>query len=94
MCQTPLFIKIALDNRVTLVVQVQRPGIGESIAVDMLLLRRLMKAVDGTALPALGISQPLVPLVDEFAARLFAELDYIQVGSLEYTTVYNRPHIQ
>jgi hypothetical protein len=46
----------------------------------MLLLRRLMKAVDATALPALGISQPLVPLVDEFAARLFAELDYIQVS--------------
>jgi predicted unusual protein kinase regulating ubiquinone biosynthesis (AarF/ABC1/UbiB family) len=64
--------------------QVQRPGIGESIAVDMLLLRRLMKAVDGTALPALGISQPLVPLVDEFAARLFAELDYIQVGRLQW----------
>lgn len=25
------------------------------------------------------ISQPLVPLVDEFAGRLFAELDYVQV---------------
>lgn len=24
--------------------------------------------------------QPLVPLVDEFAGRLFGELDYIQVG--------------
>jgi predicted unusual protein kinase regulating ubiquinone biosynthesis (AarF/ABC1/UbiB family) len=27
-------------------VKVQRPGIGESIAVDMLLLRRLMAVVD------------------------------------------------
>lgn len=26
------------------------------------------------------ISQPLVPLVDEFAGRLFGELDYIQEG--------------
>ena len=26
------------------------------------------------------VSQPLVPLVDEFAARLFGELDYVQVG--------------
>lgn len=46
----------------------------------MLLLRRLMGVVDRTALPALGISQPLVPLVDEFASRLFAELDYVAVG--------------
>lgn len=58
-------------------VKVQRPGIGESIAVDMLLLRRLMAAVDKN-LPQ--ISQPLVPLVDEFAARLFAELDYEAEG--------------
>lgn len=26
------------------------------------------------------LSQPLVPLVDEFAARLFGELDYVQEG--------------
>lgn len=39
-----------------------------------------MGVVDRTALPALGIAQPLVPLVDEFAAKLFAELDYVQVG--------------
>jgi predicted unusual protein kinase regulating ubiquinone biosynthesis (AarF/ABC1/UbiB family) len=58
-------------------VKVQRPAIGESIAVDMLLLRRLMAAVDKN-LPQ--VSQPLVPLVDEFAARLFAELDYVAEG--------------
>jgi len=61
-------------------VKVQRPSIGDSIAVDMLLLRRLIAVVDKTALPALGISQPLTPLVDEFAGRLFAELDYVQEG--------------
>lgn len=114
-------------------VKVQRPRIGESIAMDMLLLRRLMAAVDRylpqvcsalrpsgiphhmryespssaptravlaqlqrgcnmerrAAVPAIfGVAvvqvtslpiQPLVPLVDEFAGRLFGELDYIQV---------------
>jgi aarF domain-containing kinase len=34
-------------------VKVQRPGIGESIAIDMLLLRRLMGAVDRN-LPQVG----------------------------------------
>jgi hypothetical protein len=144
-------------------VKVQRPGIGENIAIDMVLLRRLVSVVDknipqvwvgsmlccaccavqakhaslgigarcqrpaggGTvhavisspfrpfppsarayphthplthartptaALPGLStypshsctrppqVSQPLVPLVDEFAARLFGELDYVQEG--------------
>lgn len=58
-------------------IKVQRPAIGEGIAVDMVLLRRFMQLVD-TRLDI--ISQPLVPLVDEFAARLFGELDYIQEG--------------
>lgn len=30
--------------------------------------------------PQLRISQPLVPLVDEFAKRLFGELDYMAEG--------------
>lgn len=58
-------------------VKVQRPGISEGIAIDMVLLRRLMKAVDKNVS---AISQPLVPFVDEFAGRLFAELDYEQEG--------------
>lgn len=58
-------------------VKVQRPSIGENIAVDMLLLRRLMGVVDDN-IPQ--VTQPLVPLVDEFAGRLFAELDYIMEG--------------
>ncbi|KAL0045149.1 hypothetical protein WJX82_010101 [Trebouxia sp. C0006] len=58
-------------------VKVQRPGIGDHIAVDMLLLRRLMAVIDKNQTI---ISQPLVPLVDEFAMRLFGELDYIQEG--------------
>ncbi|KAL4858875.1 Protein ACTIVITY OF BC1 COMPLEX KINASE 3 [Chlorella vulgaris] len=58
-------------------VKVQRPGIGENIAIDMVLLRRLVSLVDEKVTQ---LSQPLVPLVDEFAARLFGELDYIQEG--------------
>lgn len=58
-------------------VKVQRPGIGENIAIDMVLLRRLVAVVDNN-IPQ--VSQPLVPLVDEFAARLFGELDYVQEG--------------
>lgn len=62
--------------------KVQRPGIGENIAIDMVLLRRLMTAFDAS-LPRLNLPlqlQPLTPLVDEFAARLFGELDYVQEG--------------
>lgn len=58
-------------------IKVQRPAIGEGIAVDMVLLRRLVKVIDAR-LDVL--SQPLVPLVDEFAGRLFGELDYVQEG--------------
>eukprot|EP00887_Chlorella_sp_A99_P005015 scaffold4.g5015.t1 len=61
-------------------VKVQRPGIGESIAMDMVLLRRLMVVVDANLPRYTPLSQPLVPLVDEFAARLFGELDYEAEG--------------
>lgn len=118
------------SNGEVVAVKVQRPGIGENIAIDMVLLRRLVAVVDNNipqartrrsgalpaghqgppcmwvalrarlpAAPARGcaachgpgkplracrvapqVSQPLVPLVDEFAARLFGELDYVQEG--------------
>jgi len=38
-----------------------------------------MGVVDKYLLPALGLSQPITPLVDEFAGRLFTELDYVMV---------------
>jgi len=62
-------------------VKVQRPQIGEAIASDMVLLRRFIKNLD-QAMPRLTDLpiQPLLPLVDEFAGRLFGELDYIQEG--------------
>lgn len=56
-------------------VKVQRPGITSGIAKDMLLLRRAMAAVDASGL--VPLAQPLVPLVDEFASKLFGELDYV-----------------
>ncbi|CAG9462215.1 unnamed protein product [Pedinophyceae sp. YPF-701] len=58
-------------------IKVQRPGIGESIAIDMILLRRLLQFVDRTVPQAGG---QLVPLIDEFAGRLFAEMDYNMEG--------------
>lgn len=61
-------------------VKVQRPGIGESIAIDMLLLRRFLSAVDTTVTPQLGLAQELVPLLDEFADKLFREMDYQMEG--------------
>lgn len=61
----------------TVAVKVQRPSIGPSIAVDMLLLRRLTEFIDRSQDV---ISQELTPLVDEFAARLFGELDYVAEG--------------
>ena len=30
--------------------------------------------------PQLGIAQPLTPLVDEFADKLFKEMDYVMEG--------------
>ncbi|GMH40760.1 hypothetical protein BSKO_08664 [Bryopsis sp. KO-2023] len=61
----------------TVAIKVQRPGIGENIALDMVLLRRLMAVIDRNVD---FVTQPLVPLVDEFAGRLFAELDYVMEG--------------
>ena len=57
-------------------VKVQRPDITTGIAKDMLLLRRAMASVDESGL--LPIAQPLVPIVDEFSAKLFGELDYVR----------------
>ncbi len=38
-----------------------------------------MSAIDKNGLPLIGVKQPRTPLVDEFAGRLFAELDYVTV---------------
>lgn len=43
---SPQVYKGKLHSGETVAIKVQRPGIADSIAVDMLLLRRLMKIVD------------------------------------------------
>lgn len=60
-------------------VKVQRPGIEESIGLDFYLIRGLgfliNKYVD-------VITSDVVALVDEFARRVFQELNYVQVSLL------------
>ena len=60
-------------------VKVQRPGIATNIEKDMALLRILFEYVDESGL--LQITQKLVPLLDEFTAKLFGELDYVREGT-------------
>lgn len=59
-------------------VKVQRPGIEEIIGLDFYLIRALgflvNKYVD-------IITSDVVAIIDEFARRVFQELNYVQVGS-------------
>jgi predicted unusual protein kinase regulating ubiquinone biosynthesis (AarF/ABC1/UbiB family) len=61
----------------TVAVKVQRPGLAESIALDMYILRGLaawaMKNIK-------RIRSNLVAIADELATRIFEELDYAQEG--------------
>mmetsp|Transcript_24441 Transcript_24441/g.47860 ORF Transcript_24441/g.47860 Transcript_24441/m.47860 type:complete len:820 (+) Transcript_24441:50-2509(+) len=61
-------------------IKVQRPDISEGIAIDMLLLRRLILWVDENVNIGPLATSKLLPLVDEFTSRLFGELDYIREG--------------
>jgi predicted unusual protein kinase regulating ubiquinone biosynthesis (AarF/ABC1/UbiB family) len=58
-------------------VKVQRPGLAENIALDMYILRQLaflvMKSVK-------RVRSDLVGIMDEFASRIFEEMDYTQEG--------------
>lgn len=58
-------------------VKVQRPGLAENIALDMYILRQMaifaMKRVK-------RIRSDLVGIMDEFATRIFEEMDYTQEG--------------
>ncbi len=58
-------------------VKVQRPGLAENIALDMYILRQLaltvMKYVK-------RVRSDLVGIMDEFAARIFEEMDYTHEG--------------
>jgi predicted unusual protein kinase regulating ubiquinone biosynthesis (AarF/ABC1/UbiB family) len=57
-------------------VKVQRPGLAEQIALDIYLLRSLA----AWAQKQFKTRSDLVAILDEFAGRLFEEMDYVQEG--------------
>jgi predicted unusual protein kinase regulating ubiquinone biosynthesis (AarF/ABC1/UbiB family) len=58
-------------------VKVQRPGLAESIAVDMYILRQVAKWAMRNIKQ---IRSDLVGIMDEFASRIFEEMDYTHEG--------------
>lgn len=59
-------------------VKVQRPGIVEQISLDFFLVRGACQFVDKYVD---AVTTPLVPLLDEFASRVYQELNYVQVST-------------
>ncbi|XP_024359364.1 uncharacterized protein [Physcomitrium patens] len=65
-----------LETGETVAVKVQRPYVLETVTIDLFIIRRL-----GVALRRFPqIATDIVGLVDEWAARFFEELDYINEG--------------
>ncbi|HEY9811578.1 MAG TPA: AarF/ABC1/UbiB kinase family protein [Halomicronema sp.] len=58
-------------------VKVQRPGLAESITLDVYILRKLSAWVQNNVK---RVRSNLVAITDEFAARIFEEMDYSQEG--------------
>jgi predicted unusual protein kinase regulating ubiquinone biosynthesis (AarF/ABC1/UbiB family) len=58
-------------------VKVQRPGLAESITIDVYILRGLAAWAKKNIK---AVRSDLVAILDEFAIRLFEEMDYIQEG--------------
>ncbi|MCT7950913.1 AarF/ABC1/UbiB kinase family protein [Ancylothrix sp. C2] len=61
----------------TVAVKVQRPGLAESITLDVYILRKLSAWVQNNVKQ---VRSNLVEITDEFAARIFEEMDYSQEG--------------
>lgn len=61
----------------TVAVKVQRPGLREKIALDVYILRRLASWVMKNIKQ---VRSDLVGIMDEFATRIFEEMDYNQEG--------------
>jgi predicted unusual protein kinase regulating ubiquinone biosynthesis (AarF/ABC1/UbiB family) len=61
----------------TVAVKVQRPGLAESITLDIYILRGLASWVQTNIK---GIRSDLPGILDEFAGRLFEEMDYTREG--------------
>lgn len=69
--------KATLHSGETVAVKVQRPGLARSIALDLFVLRKISSwAMKNIAV----IRSDLVGITDEFAARIFEEMDYTQEG--------------
>ena len=60
----------------TVAVKVQRPGIEEAIGLDFFLIRGLARFINKYVDI---ITSDVVALVDEFARRVYQELNYVQV---------------
>ena len=60
----------------TVAVKVQRPGLTEQITLDVYIMRRLARWVQKLA----KLRSDLVAITDEFAGRIFEEMDYTQEG--------------
>jgi predicted unusual protein kinase regulating ubiquinone biosynthesis (AarF/ABC1/UbiB family) len=58
-------------------VKVQRPGLAESIALDMYILRQVAVLIMQNVK---RVRSDLVGIMDEFATRIFEEMDYTQEG--------------
>jgi predicted unusual protein kinase regulating ubiquinone biosynthesis (AarF/ABC1/UbiB family) len=61
----------------TVAVKVQRPGLRESITLDVYILRRLAEFAQKNLKQ---VRSDLVAIMDEFGARIFEEMDYAQEG--------------
>jgi len=61
----------------TVAVKVQRPGLAQSIGIDVYILRGLAA---WSQKRFKSIRSDLVAILDEFATRLFEEMDYVQEG--------------
>ena len=62
------------SNGATVAVKVQRPGVLETVSLDLYLAREIGNIAK--SLPALSSRLDAVALLDEFAYRFFQELDY------------------
>ncbi len=69
--------KAKLKTGETVAVKVQRPGLAESIALDIYILRNLAAWAMRTVK---RIRSDLVGIMDEFGNRIFEEMDYTQEG--------------
>lgn len=67
----------------TVAVKVQRPGVLETVSVDLFVLRRVAQFLQRVSPPRradAGDGTDFVALLDEWASRFFEELDYVKEG--------------